>query len=407
MDDALDDILNDGDYDVAESAAISAVRELEVPTVTIKTRRLMVEVDDFDQTQNIMNYDIREAFRTERVFEETCIFTRPIATTNTMEGYLSNVSFHERDLITQLIPDSDIIMYRCNFGKSVYAGYTEPLKKRVNNLGRKKKGFEKKPRKRQGSGIDFNSQVTFVVRSTLSTLLPDGTVPADARVYKFKVFRTGKLQLPGVHQHLIDDVITCTKKITAVLNTHLHPGETNPARIASAINVNPVMKNYKFIVKMPPGTLIDLSILKQIVADGRTHDLPAAPPHPPVCTVKYTRQDTKLSAKFATPINRKPKKKTRVNIFMRGKINILGAFYASATRQICEYLHWVFAENYAALIVSEGDRPPPIVPSWVENIARMTDDEYAANMAYFSEYTIPRPTITDEDYADILTFLNW
>jgi hypothetical protein len=398
--DGIDGI--DTDYDAGMQNAIDELEALDVP-VNAPLRREMIEVYEFDPKHNVMNLAIREEFKTEKIFNETEIFTEPVSTTNTMEGYLSNVQFHEEELIGEFEPDVDIVIYRCNYGKLKYAGYTEPVKQRTTNRGRKKKIKKKKLRKKQGEGGDFNSQITFVARSQLTPVPVNGIIPLNTRVYKFKVFRTGKLQLPGVHQHLIDDVINCTKTIVGVLNQHLHAGELNPALLTNIININPVMKNYKFTVKLPAGHIIDLEALRKIMTTHRAaqfrNDLLGAPEHPKMFRITYTRQDTKLSVKFITPIHRKPKKMTRVNIFMRGKINILGAFEAATTRQICEFLHWLF-ETCPEIIVPEGVQKV-VLPPLIDNIADISAEFASDNIDAIINWLPDLPLLTDNDSKNI------
>jgi TATA-box binding protein (TBP) (component of TFIID and TFIIIB) len=416
-DSETDDNIENDDYNAELLAYENEIRQMEVPVVPVDIRPRMIEVAEFDPENNVLDPDVREEFKNECVFEETHIFSSPVSTTNTMEGYLSNVTFHERDLIQELIPDENLVLYRCNYGKLKFDGYTEPVKVRKTNRGRKKKEKKKKLRKKQGEGIDFNSQITFVVRSSLTPEVIDEIVPYGTKVYKFKIFRTGKLQLPGVHQYLIDDVITCTRKIVDVLNFHLHPAESDPAKISRVININPVMKNYKFIVKLPPGHIIDMETLRQILARERERQFGDAipddvhegvPDHPSIFMLKYTRQDTKLSIKFSTPIYKKPKKKTRINIFMRGKINILGAFNAKVTKQICDYLHWIFETNYDDLVVPEGvvEVVAPPGPTWVENIEQPTDEEFETLIDEIINWLPPLPEMSHEDYNLAMKFID-
>lgn len=410
-----EDNIENINYDIDLAAMLNEVRQLAPPAIAIVPRPELVEVIEFDTENNVLNPTIREAFKTECVFEETEIFTRPISTTNTMEGFLSNVSFHERDIIEELIPDQDMVLYRCNYGKVKYPGYTEPVKQRKTNRGRKKKEKKKKLRKKQGDGGDFNSQTTFVVRSTLTPEPINEIIPVGTKVYKFKVFRTGKLQLPGVHPLLIDDVVACTKKIANILNFHLHPGEINPTRITNVININPVMKNYKFAVKLPPGHIIDMEVLKGILQKSRMNQFAEVPnrddtfepDHPNIFMLKYTRQETKLSIKFATPIFKKPKKRTRINIFMRGKINILGAFHAAVTRQICEYLHWIFETEYDTLVVPEGSAQRiPTLPRWNENIEQLTEEDSTILVQKYINWLPPLPVMTTSDFSEVMEFVD-
>src|SRR5690606_36423512 len=139
-------------------------------------------------------------------------------------------------------------------------------------------------------------------------------VPSNSKISKFKIFRTGEIQLPGVKPHLIQDVVIRSQCIAKMMDLYLAPR----AKVTLK-RINPVMKNYKFTVKLPLGALIDLTTLKRSLKQIQPVNAPK------IFDVKYTREDTKLSIKFNTPVHKKAKKCTRVNIFMRGKVNILGA----------------------------------------------------------------------------------
>jgi len=162
-------------------------------------------------------------------------------------------------------------------------------------------------------------------------------------VHKFKVFRTGKLQLPGLSKDTIDDVKICARKVAEILNVVLKP--STPAQV---MYMNPVMRNYKFMLKLLPCQLIDLTALREVmIAESRT----AA--RPKIFSVQFSRQDINFGIKFCTPIAKDPTKTTRVNIYMRGKINILGGYYSADTRAICEYLCRIFDQFHYKLVVAE------------------------------------------------------
>ncbi len=334
---------------------LAEVLALQAPRVEPVIAPVIVPVARVhDEYHNILCAESRARFMAERVYYETYLFTAPINTTNTTSGYLTNVDFLEEELIVHVSPDENIVVYRCNYGKEVYCGYVEPVRVKKTNRGRKKKEKKKKPRKKQGNGTDFNSQMTFIVKSTLVDA-PDGIVPTDALVYKIKVFRNGKIQLPGMARDSADDAIACAQIVCNELNHLLHAG----AELTKLQYLNPVMKNYRMRVRLDElgldGTaMVNLTALKDILAGDKLAPHPDAPPHPDIFDVKYDDGETKLSIKFSTPIASKATKKTRVNLMTRGKINILGAFDAGATFQICDYLHWLFQEYFDRLIIVEG-----------------------------------------------------
>lgn len=426
---SMEDNIVDPDDEEIETV-INELRLLAAPVVNIPFRKEMVEIVAFDKTNNILDKNLREVFKNEIIFPETDIFTQPTSTTSTLGGYVSNVKFHEMDLIEELMADEQVVLYCCNYGRLRYTGYSEPVKIRKTNRGRKKKEKKKKNRKKQGTGEDFNSQITFVMVSPSAVLeqkticyLTDvndpqndlqleqqtetlSIVPSDMKVYKFKVFRTGKIIIPGVQHHLIDDVIECIKRIAGILNFHLHSGEADPTRISHVIHINPVMKNYKFVVKIPPGYIIDMEQLRDIITREKRGQFEGPFEHPAIFFLKYTRQDTKLSIKFRTPTVKNPKKRTRINIFMRGKINILGALDSVVTTQICEYLHFLFATYHKEIIVPEGFQHVHRCIVWEENIAQLSDDEQSSAIHEFTNQLPPLPELTTDDYQSIMEFID-
>lgn len=378
------------------AAAIADIAALQPPVVEVPEPQ-KVEIYAYDPTENVLDPNVRERFKTENIFDETDLFTRPMSTTNTMEGFMSNVSFHEKDFIDDLEPTEYVVVTRCNYGKSVYDRYDEPAALKKTNRGRKKRVKQKKPRKKQGAGTDFNSQISFISVPPRIADMYEDVIPSSTKVYKFKIFRTGKLQLPGARQENIEDVVACAKKIAEMLNYHLHTFEQNPARLTNVININPVMKNYKFSLKLPRGYLIDLELLRELLAKDWLAQLAMRPEEklgaPTIFIVKYTMQETKLSITFDTPILGKPNKKTRINIFVRGKINILGAFKAEATTKIVSYLHDIFMAN-PALIAEEYIVPETTV--WEQNIE---DPPEYSQPDYWMELM---PKLHESDYEEIL-----
>lgn len=106
----------------------------------------------------------------------------------TVEAHLSNIKFLEKDLINVVEPNATVVRVVCNFGEKQYVDYTPPIKAPKSNRGRKKKAKPKKKRQIQGTGKYMNSQITFEV---LSCKIPN-------KLYKVKIFRNGKIQIPGI-----------------------------------------------------------------------------------------------------------------------------------------------------------------------------------------------------------------
>ena len=125
---------------------------------------------------------------------------------------------------------------------------------------------------------------------------------------------------------------------------------------------------YKFTIELSPNQLIDLHILQQIFLKFKdpTIDLPndlesyfhlynSFCEHPMIRDTKYSFEDTKLCVKFHTPTQENHNKTVRINIFMSGKINILGAFNDDITSQIYMFLLDIFNKFYNFIIVDPND----------------------------------------------------
>ena len=333
MNAALDRIVGILDGDVL---AISCNAEMELLERDIKLIEPPQPAPFISDECDILTPTGRAMLEYERIYEETAFFTKPIPTTITMDGHIANVQMMEEELTPKLSATDRIVVITSNYGRHVLPGFSIPAKVRKSNRGRKKKAKPVKPRKKQGSGEEFNSQISFWVRRQAGS--PD--------VYKSKVFRTGRLQLPGVMQMKLLEVIECAQEVTRLLDTHLQTG----ARLERII---PVMKNYKFSIKMPPHYILDLEAFKSNVELYiNTVDMPV---HPPLFMIDYVRRAAKLSMKFSTPRPTKAAKTTRVEIFMSGKVNILGACDCMKTHQICDYLHGVLERASAEIVVPRGD----------------------------------------------------
>lgn len=404
MDDALNGMFDIicGDKEVAlvpnivhddDNRAINELLGIEPPEVNIPIRPLMIEVYPFDPESNMLVADIREAFKGEKIFRETDIFTEPVITTITMEGFLSNVNCHEKDLIEDMDADEEFVRIKNNFGEKVYPGYVQPVKKKKSNRGRKKKPPKARKRKRQGTGECFNSQTTFVMPSP-DTVVKGGIVPSDATIYKFKVFRTGKIQLPGLDDTMvIDNIITLIDRLIILLNFHLHTCENDALKLTRLINLNPVMKNYKFRVKKPDDTwIVDLAELRQMLKKHMT-----VTTNPKIFDIKYTRQEAKLSVRFSTPVHGNPKKCVRVNIFQSGKINILGGLKKDTTDAICDFLNTLFTENKNVLLTRLGSADSQLD----DNIKNDKQLVYKV-MSEFGAF--PYPALNNEEVSDILKY---
>ena len=388
MDDIVDQMFNVINSEPTNDIEILIAAEkpkdiIDVPAVVDKP------IKQFDQSFNLINDEPRKTIKNEKVFTETEIFSSPITTTMTIGGFISNICFLEEELIKVIEPTPEIPIIKCNYGKKVYDGYIEHVKTKKTNRGRKKKEKVKKIRKKQGAGTDFNSQITFIAVSRIM----------KNKTYKFKVFRTGELQLPGAHPRLTDDIVYYSGVITDMLNKILHSGESEE-KLSKPLFINPVMINYKFHIKMTD-SIIDLGALENKLSEEKNKKLKKeededTPEHPDIFFIKYNNSDSKLSIKFLTPTKKDTEKCVRINIFMRGKVNILGAIDIENTYIICEYLHWLFTKYHSNLIVSPG---PKSLPELLDNIT-INIDEAAAIADEFIDWNISKVQLPPEPSVD-------
>lgn len=348
-----------------------------------------LSVTVFSQTHNLLDEDVRNSFRSEVIMPENEAFTAAINTTNTVEAQISNVYFMEEDLTAKMETNKYMVIVRSNYGSKKWPGYVIPEVERKSNRGRKRKEKKVKARKCQGDGREFNSQVSPWVRAR----------DTDTKVYKFKLFRTGKIQLPGVQQHLIDDVITCARRVEKAANLYLHGGQP----ISRLTYITHVMKNYKFRVKCSPAEILDLAALRDIVAAPPE----GCPPRPDIHMIKYSRQDSKMSVLLSTPMLHKPDKNVRINAFLRGRINILGGYNSDMTRGICEFFTHIFTVGREQIVVRacEVETKPRRKPiprlSWTEVDQFHTDNipRLSARDVY-ERLFVPVPVGLEEGEAD-------
>jgi hypothetical protein len=303
----------------------------------------------YDDYTNIIDDESITAFESFKLFKENELFSEAINTTNTLEGNITNVKFHEEELIGHVILSDRVVFCTCNYGTVASRDYKEIPKGKASIRGRKRKEKKKITRKIQGNGTCFNSQITLYVTRDPPHIFP----------FKFKVFRNGKIQLPGATQRSIREVVKCISFVVKFLNVNV----SGKSHVLA--DLRPVMINYKFAIKLQPEQLIDLNAFRQIVErdmvimesdepiqvisliDGSRVVVPA------IESIKYTRQNVKLSVRFKTPMPQKPKKCIRLNVFKSGKLNLLGSRSLVATQIICDYIYFVFSQNMQQLVVKE------------------------------------------------------
>jgi hypothetical protein len=199
-------------------------------------------------------------------------FTDMRISTMLVDAKLSNISFHEKEIIDKLVPTDCVLLIGCNFGEKYHDSYVISTPVVKSNRGRKKKIKVKKDRQIQGSGKYLNSQVTFLVKIkdkyNINIYGEDKNNLNQANesnnLFKVKVFRTGKIQIPGLLNYSEEKVNIIVQPIIEIFADALKiPIETiNIIKGEPTINI----VNKRVIWRIEnPNWIIDLIKLKEII----------------------------------------------------------------------------------------------------------------------------------------------
>lgn len=294
---------------------------------------------------DLLNPQVRAEIAAEIAFgPELDLFTLPFNNTITINGAFDGVLFHEETLSPLLCTNSDVVIIKSNYTDQTDPSYQPYQPPKRSNRGRKKKPKKPSVRPKQGTGNEFNSQISFYVRSRV-ILYDSGVEKGRPKLYKFKIFRTGKIQLPGARNTILEDVIESLRHVQNVLECALKTSII-PRRLSTDL------KNYRFDIRMRARNgRINLANLKMNL-QLRNND---NPPHFSL-TLNHDNQQTKLAVIFATPIFKDPNRATRVNIYASGKVNVLGAYNVNDVGTICTWLHFVIKSDEKNIIVVPGIR---------------------------------------------------
>lgn len=301
---------------------------------------------------NLLYEDILNEFKSVHL-PETDILSEGILTTCTAQGLFENVEFHEKDLTQKLKLKYPIGEAYSNYGRVITPGYVPYEVPKLNNRGRKKKEKPKSTRKIQGDGTCFNTQITFSVETDFIDITsPSKLVSSDKiknmiknnverKPLKFKVFRTGKIQLPGVKQNIVDKIIIATHIIGKQLDVILKSN-------VKLLYLKPDMKNYKFVVKnMVEPQIINFEYLLSRIKYSKFVFEPGIS----IISVSQHANSTKLTIIFLTPNEKSQTDTITVIIVLRGKINILGSYLTKHAQNIYAFLNYIFDDP--KLIVNE------------------------------------------------------
>lgn len=180
------------------------------------------------------------------------LFTEMENSTCTAEGLLQEVDYNEEDIMEFLNCCGSIVKIDSNYGHLKLEGYGLAPEAKKSKRGRKKKPKQKKTRKYQGDGSGFNSQTTFSILGTHIRKIPNvpdkhtktsvklpGKFESVTKEYKVKLFRNGKVTIPGI---LTEDMVDIQAPLAELCEYLSNVFLTN-VKIAELFSV---MRNYKF-----------------------------------------------------------------------------------------------------------------------------------------------------------------
>lgn len=278
--------------------------------------------------------------------------TEPVMFVATFEAKLNNISIPMHDAIDMIDCRYPIVAINCNFGHKCLEGYERYLKTKPGKTIGTRKG--------QGDRTCFNSALEPVY-------IPDRADLPPSKVYYPKLFpSTGEVQVPGSLMPDMSDSMEAVNVLVDLLNYHGlgnadEHGDPMPITIKTA---RPNMINFKFRIKRAsPRILLDLyslgayfevlekrkivvgNVLRGDEADKVLDDLPHGTTLiPPPFVIRETKppiEDVKLTFKF---------RRIRIKIFMRGKINILGADSFESANKIHQYMSELLRTNHSKFI---------------------------------------------------------
>ena len=273
-------------------------------------------------------------------------FTLPVMFTCTFVTLVGNISRAHEELTGVLGPmvaagRGGIRALNSNFGHYCQAGYERFLK-------RPRPPPRRRERKRQGDASCLNSALEV-------TIIPgpdDNTAPTVVAVlsknpgkyYAVKCFPSTGIY-PGAGSHLPRSVrrFLCRGYLGPFSD---RGGRWNhPAIPVTILGEWPIMVNYKFLlVRRSDRVVLNLArvveYLKSVKESGE--GLPFS-----IREIKHPQDSPNMSFKFVCPGG----KKVRVNVFHRGKVNILGAHDTESPLAICDYLSVLFHAHWSEFVV--------------------------------------------------------
>lgn len=316
-----------------------------------------------DDSINLLVESTKDKFINGHI-KENKIFKEIAITTCTAQANITNVQFHEKDLQPKIKLFYPLPIAYSNYGTTYIGDYVPYVKVKKTLRGRKKKEKKKSNRKVQGNGKHFNSQITIEMISEFciedenneikirrDDFIKDFIQSNKERTQmKFKVFRTGKIQLPGLKPNIINKVIYGLNQITEILDKTLYYDNDGKLIIDEEEYKPPELEymiidmiNYKFVYRhiTESDQIINLqSVMDLVLNTGWVfrHNVSLK-------SVLKNFDSRKLSIIFDAPNPKKDNGEIRVIIFPRGKINMLGVFDIEQSKEVYSFISFIFEKK--------------------------------------------------------------
>lgn len=256
-------------------------------------------------------------------------FLTPLSlTTLTIYGKISNVLFHEEEIIDMLNlthADNRILKIECNYGEYYHPCPLITLIEKKRSTKKIKRGHK---RRYQGSGLYFGSQITFYIYND-----------DYKKTYIIKLFRRGEIQVSGIRTPNMIDVL---KPLILLRNYLRHEFQDQSIEL---IEIKPVMRNYTSRM-VNTDLRFDLNVVEECIMKEKEINGAIG-----ISTIQYnTERYFAVVVKFDRPIPWKAEKKCAIKILKSGKINFDGS---NSSLECLELYCWfyTFCQKYREKII--------------------------------------------------------
>ncbi len=300
--------------------------------------------------KNKLNLNLKDNFKNNETFKENDIMLNLNAVTLTLitsEGYISNISYIEKEFIKTVKLSKRIIKIQSNYGDILINANFDHLlnvKEIKPKRGRKPIDKKKTKRKQQGEERGFHSQIEFFFYN------PD----INNKIFRIKLFVNGRIQIPGVKNEKFEDV----QKIIAYFIRYINKFKeikVDKTKKCEFKYITSVMENYKTNIEILNPSLLkskvnlDFEILKKLF-DSYKDVLQCKYE---ISVINHSYESPRFIIKFKTPIPenkkaifeiykpnyKKKNKETTLILFASGKININGGNNRIESTEIIEYVY--------------------------------------------------------------------